>query len=45
MPLQSGSSDAAVSANIKELIKSGRSQAQAVAIAMRKAGRRKKKDE
>lgn len=42
MPLQQGSSDHAVSANIKELMASGKRQNQAVAIAMRVAGRSKK---
>lgn len=42
MPLQHGSSDQAVSANIKELMASGKRQNQAVAIAMRVAGRSKK---
>lgn len=39
MPLKKGKSDAVVSANIGELVKSGRPQKQAVAIAMREAGR------
>lgn len=43
MPLKKGSSKAVISANIRELIKSGRSQKQAVAIAMRVAGKSKKK--
>jgi len=38
MPLQKGRSRKAVSANIAELVKSGRPRAQAVAIAMSKAG-------
>lgn len=41
MPLSKGKSDAAVSSNIKELMSSGRPQKQAVAIAMRQAGRGK----
>ena len=44
MPLQTGSSPKAISANISELIDSGRSQNQAVAIAMNKAGKSKKKN-
>lgn len=46
MPLKSGSSDAVVSSNIKTEMAAGRPQKQAIAIAMRKAGRmtkRKKK--
>ncbi len=38
MPLKRGSSQKVISANIRELIHSGRKHAQAVAIAMRKAG-------
>ena len=38
MPLQKGSSKATVSKNISELVKSGRPQRQAIAIAMRQAG-------
>jgi hypothetical protein len=38
MPLQKGKSKAVVSANIGELVKSGRPQKQAVAIAMSEAG-------
>jgi hypothetical protein len=34
MPLRKGASDAVVSANIRELIASGRKQKQAVAIAL-----------
>ena len=41
MPLKKGTSKAAVSANIKELKESGRSQAQAVAIALKTAGKGK----
>ena len=39
MPLRSGSSDKAVSANIRTEIASGKPQKQAVAIALKKAGR------
>ena len=42
-PLKKGKSDKVVSSNIRELIKSGRPQKQAVAIAMRSAGRPKPK--
>lgn len=46
MPLQPGKSKEAVSANIKELVKSGHKKDQAVAIAMKEAGYSpKKKDE
>jgi hypothetical protein len=38
MPLKSGKSKAVVSANIKTEMKSGKPQAQAVAISMKKAG-------
>ena len=41
MPLKKGKSDKVVSENIKELIKSGRDQKQAVAIALKQAGRSK----
>lgn len=41
MPLRKGKTDAAISANIRDLIKEGRSKKQAVAIAMGKAGRKK----
>lgn len=37
MPLKSGKSKKTISANIKELVKSGRPQNQAIAIAMEKA--------
>lgn len=43
MPLMSGSSDATISENIRELVNAGYSQEQAVAIAYKKAGRNKKK--
>lgn len=43
MPLKSGSSNAVVSSNIRTEKAAGRPQDQAVAIAMRKAGRMSKK--
>jgi hypothetical protein len=43
MPLQKGSSQTAISANIGELQDSGYPQKQAIAIAMDKAGKSKKK--
>ena len=43
MPLQTGKSDKAVSSNIKTEMAAGRPQKQAIAIAMRKAGRMSKK--
>lgn len=42
MPLQQGSSNSTVSSNVSELVNSGRPQKQAVAIAMKEAGRSKK---
>ncbi len=42
MPLQKGSTDETVSANIRLLIKEGRDQEQAIAIALQKAGRPRK---
>ena len=41
MPLKKGKGDKVVSENIRELVHSGRPQKQAVAIAMRTAGRPK----
>jgi hypothetical protein len=43
MPLSKGRSREAVSKNIKELRHSGRPQKQAVAIALKKAGKSRKK--
>lgn len=43
MPLRRGSSKRVISANIRELVKSGRPQKQAVAIAFEKAGKSRKK--
>ena len=43
MPLKSGSDDATISSNIRELMHSGRPQKQAVAIAIEKAGKSKPK--
>ena len=43
MPLKKGKSKKAVSDNIRAEMKSGKSHEQAVAIAMRKAGRPKKR--
>jgi hypothetical protein len=45
MPLEKGKSDEVVSRNISELRHSGRPQNQAVAIAMKTAGRSKNQDE
>ena len=42
MPLKKGKSKAAVSANIRELVHSGRPVKQAVAISLKKAGKSKK---
>lgn len=43
MPLKKGKSKKTIGTNIGELIKSGRPRAQAVAIAMRMAGKSKTK--
>uniref|UniRef100_A0A6M3J543 Uncharacterized protein n=1 Tax=viral metagenome TaxID=1070528 RepID=A0A6M3J543_9ZZZZ len=43
MPLEKGKSKKVVSRNIKELMATGRSQKQAVAISLKKAGKSRKK--
>ena len=42
MPLKSGSSKATISQNVRTEMHAGKSQKQAVAIAMRKAGKAKR---
>jgi hypothetical protein len=43
MPLKSGKSNKTVSTNIREMVHNGMPQKQAVAAAMRKAGRSRRK--
>ena len=42
MPLRTGKSQKVVSANVSELVRSGRSQKQSIAIALEKAGKARK---
>lgn len=43
MPLKKGKSKAVISGNIREMVKAGHSQKQAIAAAMRSAGKPKKR--
>lgn len=44
MPLKKGSSQETISENIREMIRSGHPRNQAIAAAMRSAGKKKKKN-